>query len=78
MLSSFFRGLLNVAFNTYDFVIHQNSLVPEVISRFSLLPGGGGFAQWLGPRITDQGIPGSSPGRGAVRSGLEHVHITVS
>ena len=27
----------------------------------------GGLAQWLGPRITDQRVPGSSPGRGAVR-----------
>ena len=34
------------------------------------------MAQWLGPRITDQGIPGSSPGRGAVRCGLVEVTFT--
>ena len=37
----------------------------------------GGLAQWnLGRRTTDQGVPGSSPGRGAVRCGIEQVTFT--
>ena len=56
--------------------IKTRLVIPEVISRFSILPGGGGLAQWLGARITDQGIPGSSPGRGVVRCGLGHVKFT--
>ena len=38
--------------------------------------GRGGLAQWLGRRISDQGVPGSSPGRCAVRCGLEQVTFT--
>ena len=38
---------------------------------------GGGLVQWnLGLRTTDQGVPGSSPGRGAVRCCLEQVTFT--
>ena len=38
---------------------------------------GGGLAQWnLGHRTTDQGVPGSSPGRGAVHCGIEQVTFT--
>ena len=33
----------------------------------------GGLAQWLASRTTDQGVPGSSPGRVAVRCDLEQV-----
>ena len=38
--------------------------------------GRGGLAQWLGRRISDQGVPGSSPGRCAVRYGREQVTFT--
>ena len=38
--------------------------------------GGGGLAQWLGRLISDQGVPGSSPGWRAVRCGLEQVTVT--
>ena len=34
---------------------------------------GGGVAQWLGCRISDQGVPGSNPGRCTFRRGLEQV-----
>ena len=36
----------------------------------------GGLAQWLASRTTDQGVPGSRPGRVAVRCGLEQVKFT--
>ena len=36
----------------------------------------GGLAQWLASRTTDQGVPGSRPGRGTVSCGLEQVTIT--
>ena len=39
--------------------------------------GGGGLTQWLASRTTDQGVPGSRPGRVvAVRCGLEQVTFT--
>ena len=31
---------------------------------------GGGVAQWLGRRISDQWVPGSNPGRCTFRCGL--------
>ena len=38
---------------------------------------GGGLAHWnLGRRTTGLGVPGSSPGRGAVRCGIEQVTFT--
>ena len=37
---------------------------------------GGGVAQWLGRRISDQGVPGSNPGRCTFRCGLEQVTFT--
>ena len=36
----------------------------------------GGMAQGLASRTTDQGVPGSRPGRVAVRCGLEQVRFT--
>ena len=39
--------------------------------------GGGGVAQWLGRRISDQGVPGSNPGRCTFRCGLEQVTFTL-
>ena len=45
-----------------------------LIQRTSLP--GGRQAQWLGRRISDKGVPGSSPGRWDVRCGLEQVTFT--
>ena len=38
---------------------------------------GGGVAQWLGRRISDQGVPGSNHGRCILRCGLEQVTFTL-
>ena len=38
---------------------------------------GGGVAQRLGRRISDQGVPGSNPGRCTFRCGLEQVTFTL-
>ena len=38
---------------------------------------GGGVAQWLGRRISDQGVPGSNPGRCTFRCGLGQVTFTL-
>ena len=38
---------------------------------------GGRVAQWLGRRISDQGVPGSNPGRCTFRCGLEQVTFTL-
>ena len=38
---------------------------------------GGGVAQWLGRRISDQGVPGSNPGRCTFRCGIEQVTFTL-
>ena len=38
---------------------------------------GGGVAQWLGRRISDQGVPGSNPGQCTFRCGLEQVTFTL-
>ena len=38
---------------------------------------GGGVAQWLGRRISDQGVPGLNPGWCTFRCGLEHVTYTL-
>ena len=35
------------------------------------------MAQWLGRRISDQGVPGSIPGRCTFRCGLEQVTFTL-
>ena len=34
------------------------------------------LAQWLTSRTTDQGVPGSTPGRGTVCCGLEQITFT--
>ena len=39
--------------------------------------GGGGVAQWLGLWISDQGVPGSNPGRCTFRCGLGQVTFTL-
>ena len=38
---------------------------------------GGRVAQWLGRRISDQGVPGSNPGRCTFRCDLELVTFTL-
>ena len=38
---------------------------------------GGEVAQWLGRRISDQGVPGSNPDRCTFRCGLEQVTFTL-
>ena len=38
---------------------------------------GGGVAQCLGRRISDQGVPGSNPGRYTFRCDLEQVTFTL-
>ena len=38
---------------------------------------GGGVGQWLGHRISDQGVPGSNPGRCTFLCGLEEVTFTL-
>ena len=37
----------------------------------------GGVAQWIGRRISDQGVPGSIPRRCTFRCGLEQVTFTL-
>ena len=37
----------------------------------------GGVAQWIGRRISDQGVPGSIPRRCIFRCGLEQVTFTL-
>ena len=38
---------------------------------------GGGVAQWLERRISDQGVPDLKPGRCTFRCGLEQVTFTL-
>ena len=38
---------------------------------------GGGVAQWLGRRISDQGVPGSNPSLCTFRCGHEQVTFTL-
>ena len=38
---------------------------------------GGGVGQWIGRRISDQGVPGSNPGRCTFCCGLEQVTFTL-
>ena len=47
------------------------------ISSPKSIPKGGGVAQWLGRQISDQGVPGSNPGRCTFRCGLEQVTFTL-
>ena len=35
------------------------------------------MAQWLGCRISDEGVPGSNPGQCTLRCGLEQVTFTL-
>ena len=45
--------------------------------RFHVPKKRGGVAQWIGRRISDQGVPGSIPRRCTFRCGLEQVTFTL-
>ena len=52
---------------------------PFILFQFTLhvCVVGGGVVQWLGRRISDQGVPGSNPCRCTFRCGLEQVTFTL-
>ena len=56
----------------------MSDLVENLQDRFSpdAAQEGGGRAQWLASRTTDQVVPGSNPGLVAVRCGIEQVTFT--
>ena len=54
-----------------------DSFLLDLVSRSPEDRSGGGVAQWLGRRISDQGVPGSNPGRCTFRCGLEQVTYTL-
>ena len=54
-----------------------NEESPIYSANRSVFISGGGVAQWLGRRISDQGVPGSNPGRCTFRCGLEQVTFTL-
>ena len=61
-------------------IYYSQTYVKRHIQQEIVLTGGckgGGVAQWLGHRISDQGVPGSNPGRCAFRCGLEQVTFTL-
>ena len=39
---------------------------------------GGGLSQWLGRRISDQGVPGSSPGLAPLVVALSKSHLPIA
>ena len=55
---------------------YSNDYMPNQ-KQSSLSITGGGVAQWLRHWISDQGVPGSNPGRCAFRCGLEQVTFTL-
>ena len=54
----------------------KSGLVKRLTPLLRLLKGGG-VAQRLGRRISDQGVPGSNTGRCTFRCGLEQVTFTL-
>ena len=68
----------SLRFLTRSYPIRSRFLLrpPRLIESFNHFQGGGG-AQWLGRRISDQGVPGSNPGRCTFRCGLEQVTFTL-
>ena len=56
--------------------IERLNIVRWCVSMSDSCFSGGGVAQWLGRRISDQGVPGSNPGRCTFRCGLEQVTFT--
>ena len=63
----------NVKFIDTFYYKYLDEYTPTCSSAFI----GGGVAQWLGRRISDQGVPGSIPGRCTFRCGLEQVTFTL-
>ena len=61
-------NLAQYKFNFDEFISKSNWRVG--VSR-------GGVAQWIGRRISDQGVPGSIPRRCTFRCGLEQVTFTL-
>ena len=57
--------------------ISTDDLVPETKRNRNQTRLGGGLAQWLASQTTNQWVPGSRPGRVAVRYGLEQVTFTL-
>ena len=55
-------------FNTHYTMVHFTSSIYSTRD---------GVAQWLGRRISDQGVPGSNPGRCTFFCGLEQVTFTL-
>ena len=55
-------------------MVYQKTIVRNIMCR--QLSDKGGLAQWLVLRTTDQGVPGSRPGRVPGRCGLEQVIFT--
>ena len=56
-----------------SFITHNET----AIFSSSIFIRGGGVAQWLGRRISDQGVPGSNPGRCTFPCGLKQVTFTL-
>ena len=59
-------NVLSKKLSSYNVAFEQN----KNLSR-------GGVAQWIGRRISDQGVPGSIPRRCTFRCGLEQVTFTL-
>ena len=78
-LRGYSKGGLHISFRTYKkgFTISLYTLGGWGGGRRLHLFGyRGGLAQWLASRTTDQGVPGSRPGRGTVCCGLKQVTFT--
>ena len=64
------------ATKTMGFLWHNLALAPRHTKEVAYKTGGG-VVQWLWRRISDQGVPGSNPGRCTFRCGLEQVTFTL-
>ena len=59
------------------YIFCNKSLGGTAHAYYQFYDEGGGVAQWLGRRISDQGVPGSNPGWCTFRCGLEPVTFTL-
>ena len=57
--------------------LNHRAPITEVRLRIQQKLKRGGVAQWIGRRISDQGVPGSIPRRCTFRCGLEQVTFTL-
>ena len=68
-------------YNGPNRILHVTGWVFKEVARLKIenvvCLKGGGVAQWLGRRISDQGVPGSNPSRCTFRCGLEQVTFTL-